>query len=352
MTQVSFAECRGRGLRVHQPAADHDELRVEHHRERGDVQPHRARLEVEQLERERVALLGEPAQRQRAFLRGPSGERASSWSGCPSRRSASRYGSPDSVVYTSTHPHVRPQPHGYGFASSRCSGAGTCAASMPASVSPSSGRPVRSTYAQPRPEPGASISTVAVPAPADALRLGDAAHVAVVADDERHGAAGALGERGAVLFEHVEAGEAVGQVRRFVEHAVPLLRPRDGHADALHLVPRQTVVAQVLADALDPAANDGRGPLRGVRGSLQQPGRDRASGAPDAADLRGGRSTVRADVHVLRCRHRRKDPNPDRRAAGGARAAAWQEAGRARTDGGVGRTGREDPDPPGRAPID
>ena len=36
---------------------------------------------------------------------------------------------------------------------------------MPASVSPSSGRPLASMYAEPRPEPGASMSTPPVVAP-------------------------------------------------------------------------------------------------------------------------------------------------------------------------------------------
>ena len=83
---------------------------------------------------------------------------------------------------------------------------------------------------------------------AHALRLGDAAHVAVVADDERHGTAGALGERARVGGVHVEPGEALRQVRRLVEHAVALIRTGDRQAHAADLFPVEPVLREVLAN--------------------------------------------------------------------------------------------------------
>ena len=47
-----------------------------------------------------------------ALFLGAAVERASRWSGLSVNRSASRYGNPASVVYSSTQPQVRPQPHG------------------------------------------------------------------------------------------------------------------------------------------------------------------------------------------------------------------------------------------------
>ena len=72
------------------------------------------------------------------------------------------------------------------MASSRCSGAGMCAASIPESVSPSSGRPARVDEGAAEARPGRQHQHGRPARAAHALRLGDAAHVAVVADDERN----------------------------------------------------------------------------------------------------------------------------------------------------------------------
>jgi hypothetical protein len=62
--------------------------------------------------RQRVALLRQPPQLRRP-VRACRGETSpSSCSGCCASSFSSRNGRPDSVVYTSTHPHVRPQPQG------------------------------------------------------------------------------------------------------------------------------------------------------------------------------------------------------------------------------------------------
>ena len=50
-------------------------------------------------------------------------------------------------------------------------------------------------YADPRPEPGREHQHAARAAAAHALRLAHAAERAVVADDQRHRAAGLLGQR-------------------------------------------------------------------------------------------------------------------------------------------------------------
>ena len=57
----------------------------------------RTRLEVENLDCERVALLGEAADRKGFFLGGKL-ERRSSCSGCLLRTSSTRWGMPESVV--------------------------------------------------------------------------------------------------------------------------------------------------------------------------------------------------------------------------------------------------------------
>ena len=61
-----------------------------------------------------------------------------------------------------------------------------CAASMPARVSPSSGSPRAIDERAPEPRAWREHQHARRPVPAHALRLSDAAHVAVVADDQRH----------------------------------------------------------------------------------------------------------------------------------------------------------------------
>ena len=56
-------------------------LRVERHREVGDVEAERLGLEVEDLQRQGVALLGEAAEGEGLLLRGRASDFASSWSG-------------------------------------------------------------------------------------------------------------------------------------------------------------------------------------------------------------------------------------------------------------------------------
>src|SRR6266545_2158785 len=55
--QVALAECCGRGRGVHQAAADDDKLWIERHRQGGDVDPQRAGLKIEEVERQGITLL-------------------------------------------------------------------------------------------------------------------------------------------------------------------------------------------------------------------------------------------------------------------------------------------------------
>ena len=76
--EVAFSEFLGGRVGVDQPAADHDKFGVEGDREIGDMQAHGFRLEVENLERERVAFWAR-VRSERAFsLAGM----AALWSSC------------------------------------------------------------------------------------------------------------------------------------------------------------------------------------------------------------------------------------------------------------------------------
>ena len=71
--EVAFSEFLGGRVGVDQAAADHDKFGVEGDREIGDMQAHGFRLEVENLQRERVAFLGAGAEREGFFLGRDSG---------------------------------------------------------------------------------------------------------------------------------------------------------------------------------------------------------------------------------------------------------------------------------------
>ena len=208
-------------------------------------------------------------------------------------------------------------------------------------------------------------------AAAHALRLGDAAHVAVVADDQRDWPTGARRQRIAVVLQHVVADEAGRKVRALVHDAVALLRTGDGHADALHLRPPQAVVGEIDRDGLDPAGDDRVGAGLGVGRALQQLGGDRRSVGPDAADLRGRGAAVGADEDVacishggwpehisktVRCAQRRDQRRRDRGEARGhvpAEGAAADRHGDRQLEHGVReRHGRSRPTAaPMRAPA-
>ena len=140
---------------------------------------------------------------------------------------------------------------------------------------------------------------------AHALRLADAAERAVVADDQRHRAAGLLGQRPAVVAVEVPAVEAGGHVGRVTEHAVAEVRPGNREADAAHLLPGDAVLRQVFADRFDPARDDRLAPLRRVGRPLLQLRRDGRAVGPHAAHLRHGGAAVGADEDLLAFVHRR-----------------------------------------------
>src|SRR5262249_24555334 len=90
---------------------------------------------------------------------------------------------------------------------------------------------------------------------ADLLRLAHAAHVAVVADDQRYGPAGTLGQRTRVRRVDVEAREALREVGRAVEDPVAAEGAGDRQADAADLVPPQPVLPEVLGGGGDPGSD-------------------------------------------------------------------------------------------------
>src|ERR1035438_2162690 len=152
------------------------------------------------------------------------------------------------------HPHVRPQPQRKGFVMPRrWSGAGMCAASIPESVSPSSGSPLVSMYAQPSPEPGASRSTEdflpartsfasATPPnlPSFPATRGIARPAADVPRCPGRGGDPAprrLLERAAVILVEIPAVKAGGKVGGAPEHPVAQIRAGNREAHAPDLAP-------------------------------------------------------------------------------------------------------------------
>ncbi len=69
------------------------------------------------------------------------------------------------------------------------------------------------------------------------LRLGHAAIVAVVANDERDCATSLFCQRTVVVGINIPAGKTRGQVRRLAENTITLIRPGNREANALDLRP-------------------------------------------------------------------------------------------------------------------
>ena len=92
-------------------------------------------------------------------------------------------------------------------------------------------------------------------APTNSLRLGHATHVPVVPDHERHSKSRPLRQGTGVRGVNVEPRKTLRQVRRLVEDAVPLKRPRNREPHAADAVPREIVLGKVLGDPAHPTPN-------------------------------------------------------------------------------------------------
>jgi hypothetical protein len=102
------------------------------------------------------------------------------------------------------------------------------------------------------------------------LGLGDAAELAVVADDEGDGAAGRGRERPAVVLMEIPAVKAGREVGRPPEDAVALVGAGDCEADSAHLVPVSLFSARKPTTPWTQPLIDGLGPRLGVCRALQE----------------------------------------------------------------------------------
>src|SRR5690606_29047555 len=98
---------------------------------------------------------------------------------------------------------------------------------------------------------------------------------------------------------NIEAVKTLGQVGHASQHAVTLVRPRNGKPHAAHVIPREVVEGQILVDGLDPPSYGGLRTVLGPRRSLQQLRRDGRPVRVDGADLGGRRAAVGTEVNPL-----------------------------------------------------
>src|SRR5690606_25393010 len=136
-----------------------------------------------------------------------------------------------------------------------------------------------------------------------ASRLGHAAVIAVIADDERNLTSGLLRQGRRVVAAKVPALKACRQIRGAFEHAVALVGTRYRQTDSTHIVPRETVVGEEAIDSVNPTLHDRCSPGLGIRRTLPKLGRDGGAVGPDAAGFGGGRAAVGADVNALVSAH-------------------------------------------------
>jgi hypothetical protein len=62
----------------------------------------------------------------------------------------------------------------------------------------------------------------------------------------------------------IPSDEAVGEIGRFVEDTVSLVRARQGQTGSSHAIPGEAVVLEETFCALNPARHDGCGAVLGV----------------------------------------------------------------------------------------
>ena len=242
--EVPLAKGSGGALGIHEAAADHDELGIERQHQVGDVVAHGAGLEIEQLDGQRVACLRQPAQRERLLVGSVAriGERV-----IRQRRQAllQQIGQ---ARERRVELGATPRPTaaaGVGLGAERCSGAAICAVSIPASVSPTSGRPRASMNAEPRPEPGASIRTPPVPEPRTRWASPTPPKAPSLPTTSGTARPACLASACAVVGVEVPPLEGRRHVGGVAEHAIAQVRARDSQADAAHLIPGECILIQV-----------------------------------------------------------------------------------------------------------
>ena len=301
---VALAEFRSRGFQIHQAAADDDDAGVEGHGQIGDVDAHDAGLEIKNLQREGIALLGAGAEGENLFLDGRGGLREFMLGMFLQEHGEQMRQAGDGRVGFDTAPiataaagqrFVRDAEHLQRHGGVAGFHAGEGVAIQRQAVRPHESRAEAGT--------GHKHHDGRLGMAARDGRLGDAAVVAIVPGDERDGTAGFLGEGVAVIFVEIPALEGSGHVGGSLKNAVTFVRSGNGEAHARDLGPDEAVGGKKVIDAGDPAADDGPGAVEGGRGLLLKLLGDGFAVFPDGGDLGSGRAAVGADENLASGAH-------------------------------------------------
>ena len=102
------------------------------------------------------------------------------------------------------------------------------------------------------------------------LCLCHAAHIPIVAHDERYSPARAFGQRITVCCMDVEPSKAIGQIGRVIKYAIPLKGARNGQTYPTHLFPAQSIFGKVRIDGFYPTLYNKLWALSGRCRRLQQ----------------------------------------------------------------------------------
>ena len=125
--------------------------------------------------------------------------------------------------------------------------------------------------------------------------LGDSAEIAIVAGDHQERASGFLRESSRIVLKKIPAREAFGKIRRAVEHAIALIRPRHRKTNALDLRPSELVFGEEFFDTLDPPIDNRASAELGVGRALREVQADRRAILPNAGGFRGGRAAISSE---------------------------------------------------------
>ena len=292
--EVAFAEFLGGRVRIDQASADHDECGVEGDREIGDMQAHGFCLKIENLQRERVAFLGAGAEREGFFL-GRDRVVVEFVAGVFRQevvqilRQAG-----DARVGLEAAP-VAPATAGESGQAEDLERRGHVAGLDAVERVAGEGKSIRACVGGAESRAGREHDDAAFFIATHMSGFGDSAVVAIVAGDDEQFAAGFLRERGGVVGEKIPAREALGEIRRAVEHAVGLIGAGHGEADAGDLRPGELVFGEEFFDAFDPAGDNGVFAELGICGTLREVQGDWRAVFPNTAGFRGRCAAVCAE---------------------------------------------------------
>ena len=292
--EIAFAEFLGGRVWIDQAAADHDEFGVEGDREIGDMQAHGFRLEVENLQRERVAFLGAGAEGERFFL-GRDGSVVKFVTGVFRQEVVQKLRQAgDARVGLEATP-IAPATAGEAGQAENLERRGHVAGLHAVERIAVERQSVGSCVGGAESRTGREHDDAAFFVPAHMGGLGDSAEVAVVASDDQELASGFLSQRSRVVLKKIPAREAFGEIRRAVEHAVALIRARHREAHALDLRPGELVFGEKFFNTLDPTFDDRASAELRVGGALREVQADRRAVLPHAGGFRGGRAAIGSD---------------------------------------------------------